>query len=907
MQSLRTTAPGRRSSTFHRPCLFATEHRDAGGRISQVPRRRRHDALRPRPRGTRASRPEPPTRRTTRVSHDRVHRIRRAVWPPQRGADTDTVGAAAPLRAATCRHAGIRDGDRALRHQNRTMSREIPVPSFSLGCNQPRRGETRHPTPSVPNLPNHACGTLTRADAHQHKPQRTSGKEALPIRMQGARVRGITIGSPRLDQQPLTDNAPPPPQPVATPLPFDLATPRRGHVLTTTSEALGRPIRTAAEILTQGLPAEDCTRILDACGLRQTHDPGAWIVRTGPEMLAWSMVSIWLTAFATRAIPEGQGIDHATSWFFAEAAPSFFQTIPKGLIKEADHSLSACDDPSSYRQLLPYVLDPHGPGSRLSILRNAATRTARDSKRSTGVYYTPSDVAAYMVREVIRPFRRESHPPGIFDPACGTAVFLRAALVALRAAWPHVPTHALSARLYGTDIDPLALQAAAFVLLADCLTDAVCPTSPVALWRGLRTNLACVDALRLDTSQDTRPDSPEVGHTPQQRTTRLSLTQLFPHIEDNPLAIVGNPPYARLGPREDLAGLAAHFTAMAHRANSSNETFPLFVEQMIRLSSTPPAVGTMVVPLSLACNIGPQFSALRTLIEQTPGEWKFAFFDREPHALFGEDVKTRNSILFWKRSIGDSYTRIRSGPLRKWRAEDRAAMFSSIRFTPLSSSIRNGIPKLEGAPQARAFDFLAKRSNRFGHVYTTMRRVPLAQTIHARQDTVFVAGTAYNFLNAFLSPSPRFLPADIALSEHQLHAVDLPSAEHAMAAFAILSSRLAYWWWRATQDGFHVTARFLSELPFGSDLLTDPVRGDLAACGRTLWSLVSEHPIVSVNRGKASLAFSPNKCDHERTQIDDLLAAGVGLDVTLVRHVRLFVTETIAAETPFHQTALEPN
>ena len=509
----------------------------------------------------------------------------------------------------------------------------------------------------------------------------------------------------------------------------DLATPRRGHVLTTVSETFGRPIREAATILTQRLASHDCTRILHICRLHLADDPGAWVVRTSTEMLAWSLVSIWLTAFATRGIAKGQGIRDASRWFYADAGGYPTQAVPEQALAEADRALSHCDDAPSYLELLPYVLDPHGPGSRLSILRNANTREARDNKRSTGAYYTPSDVAVYMVGEAIRPLLKEPRPPCVYDPACGTAVFLRTALATLRAAFPNIPAQTLSNNLYGTDIDPLAVQAATFVLLADCLSGTTPPTPPIDLWRDMRKHLACVDALRLD---------PHVSKAPHPNprdasveSCRLRLTELFPHIHDAPLAIVGNPPYARLGAREDLASLASHFTTMAHRANRSNETFPLFVEQMIRLAATIPTVGTMVVPLALACNVGPQFTALRTLIEGTPGTWKFAFFDREPHALFGEDVKTRNSILFWDRGRGDSQARISSGPLRKWRANDRAMMFSSIRFTPLTSPIGTGIPKLDGASQARAFDLLVRRRDRFGHVYLTMRRVPLAEAIHA--------------------------------------------------------------------------------------------------------------------------------------------------------------------------------
>ena len=61
--------------------------------------------------------------------------------------------------------------------------------------------------------------------------------------------------------------------------------------------------------------------------------------------------------------------------------------------------------------LLPYVLDPHGPGSRASILKDPKTREARDAKRQKGVFYTPSDVANYMARAVLNDLEET-------EPAC---------------------------------------------------------------------------------------------------------------------------------------------------------------------------------------------------------------------------------------------------------------------------------------------------------------------------------------------------------------------------------------------------------------------------------------------------------------------------------------------------------
>lgn len=279
------------------------------------------------------------------------------------------------------------------------------------------------------------------------------------------------------------------------------AIPRRGHVLTTVAEEYGRPVREAVAILTHALRRKDSAEVYHSCISRRIPEPGAWIVRPDAEMLAWTLVSAWLTGFTTQTISGDDGLRDAAHWFFGNALESNPATlIPERGLIQADEALSACEDLTGYLELLPYVLDPHGPGSRLSIRRDARTRAARDKKRAEGVYYTPPDVAAYMARKCLEGFADNHGPLAFFDPACGTAVFLRAALAALKEVWPDHSTQSLAqTRLYGTDIDPWALDAAAFVLLADCLIDSADSyAAPLPLWHRLRLNLACVDALRLD-------------------------------------------------------------------------------------------------------------------------------------------------------------------------------------------------------------------------------------------------------------------------------------------------------------------------------------------------------------------------------------------------------------------------
>jgi len=684
--------------------------------------------------------------------------------------------------------------------------------------------------------------------------------------------------------------------------------------LTTVSEEYGRPVRAAVTLLTKVLQDEDGLEAHLSCLSRRIPEPGAWVARPRAELLAWTLVSAWLTGFATGRLTNGDGLREAAAWFF-DPLPhgNPLVSVPTHALTPADSVLTACRDSVGYLELLPYVLDPHGPGSRLSVRRDATTSNARNRKRAEGIYYTPADVAGFMIRECIEGLASRSDMPAILDPACGTGVFLRAAVETLKEAFPDKTTRSIcETAVYGSDIDPWALDASAFVLLSNCLLDTGGnDVPPLFLWHRLRLNLACVDALTLDPpwregGENSKAAADVVasmasGNLPAQASAdgfdeRVPLLHAFPTLPDARLMVVGNPPYSTVGNRTDLSVLSRLFASLGRKINSAAESYPLFVEQMVRLAPAAPAAGTLVLPLSLASNVGDQFAETRSLIKKTPGRWRFAFFDREPHALFGEDIKTRNTILFWHRDKEVQETEIETGPLQKWRGHSRSVMFDSIRYTPIAGPIRSGIPKIDGTCQARAFDQLAGRWDRLDHACTEIRRLPLAQVLKHNGNTVFVGSTAYNFLNVFLTPPQDVLENAPALSENPLHAVDFPHQEDAAAAFALLSSHLVFWWWHVNHDGFHVTARFLAELPFGVDAMSGPSRTMLADCGERLWSLIRMEPILSVNRGRMSLAYSPNGFACVRDEIDQILARLAGLDPGFVSELRQFTAHTIRAK-----------
>lgn len=325
--------------------------------------------------------------------------------------------------------------------------------------------------------------------------------------------------------------------------------------------------------------------------------------------------------------------------------------------------------------------------------------------------------------------------------------------------------------------------------------------------------------------------------------------------------------------------------------------YPLFVEQMTRLTAPDAHGGAMVLPLSLASNTSRQFLALRRFLASTPGHWQFAFFDREPHALFGEDVKTRNAIVLWVRQGCESDVRISTGPLRKWRGSDRARMLASINFTPINADIRLGIPKLEGAMQSEVLAHLVELQYTLAHAAPHIGRATLGQAMQeSNAKTVFVAATAYNFLSVFLCPTSHSLGGEDLFTENPLHAIACPSSEAALQIFALLSSRLAFWWWHVHGDGFHVSKHVIETMPVGGMFDCAEHATEMTWLGALLWNEISASPIISRNRGRTSLGFSV-VASPLRSKIDSLLVRALGLPSEFTHELERFCEDVTRART----------
>lgn len=235
-----------------------------------------------------------------------------------------------------------------------------------------------------------------------------------------------------------------------------LSVPRRGHVLSTVTEAYSGPIRSAIEVLTTAFAGSALKITLRQDSLVESE---VILKRSSPEMIARHVCSQWIIGVSLGRLTITSDFAEALDWFdHNNALLPLIRSVSDRVNDTALQHLRTVSDAAALADLLPYILDPHGPGSRLSVMRDPKTKTARATRRAHGVFYTPADVAEHMVQAVLSEIDASSDLR-ILDPACGTGVFLRAALYTLFAQGAD-PIDVAQHCLFGMDIDPWSVWSA---------------------------------------------------------------------------------------------------------------------------------------------------------------------------------------------------------------------------------------------------------------------------------------------------------------------------------------------------------------------------------------------------------------------------------------------------------------
>lgn len=664
-----------------------------------------------------------------------------------------------------------------------------------------------------------------------------------------------------------------------------LSVPAPGRTLSSASAPVAARLRAAAAHLRAGLDPSAREVYDRAFGPR---DSGLAVSRSSPDPVPWALVGMWATLRAVSDV-DSLSIESAAAEFCCVTRPELVECVTRGSLGEANAQLRALDG-QHVRELLPYVLDQHRPGTRRSVLRDPNELSARSARRRAGIYYTPADVAEYMAEWVARYAASDDLP--LLDPACGTGVFL---LAIARYLMADVPVVDILGRLYGIDLDPIAIDGTCFVLTAELAGKA--NAEPWRLWHLARLNLAERDTLTLvGNSHALRPDVTAIARERVAIRSALlsdgslpapvelprpewaeSLAVVFPERPGD-WNVVGNPPYAPLGDRTDLAQLPRRFSSlMGATVTPATNAFVPFMELMWAATGKR-GRACLVVPMSIAYNTTQAFSAVRRAIVEAGGTWAFRFFDRTPDALFGDDVKQRTAIV--TREPGDG-TRVLTGSILRWTSRLRSRLFESLP-APIELAcvdIALGIPKLGSDWEVTLYEALRSTQGSLGQC--------LAEVHGDSQPSdrlLFVGSTAYNSLVLYLG-------VDALSDAVDSDAYSARDPDVAAWAYAVLASSVVYWMWRVDGDGFHVPASWLRAVPFM--WRSSPGDYALASLGRTLWDQAQRNAIVSVNGGRRTVSFRPTDAA-TLILIDQLVLQGAGCEPDLAPRLWELKADTVS-------------
>jgi N-6 DNA Methylase len=573
-----------------------------------------------------------------------------------------------------------------------------------------------------------------------------------------------------------------------------------------------------------------------------------------------ALIMNWLAGRLCTALPAEATLKDAEYWYLGE-----FHTALSSMITAFEHDellkeLIKIDIDLNLKSILPFATEVFETDAEIITDRGRN----RKKKKTSGIFYTPDDVSSYVISEMMltEPGLLESIEDKTWlDPACGTGSFLLMVskiipkILELRDGAEKLDFVLNS--IYGIDTSPIAIQTASYLLALQATQDKLrsWKPRPCDAVSQIQRNFFVGDALRMEGTS--------------------KLESLFSRLISGADFVLSNPPY--------ITGKRGNYSLSSKSAAS---LVPGFVRLMSSLSNKTTGVGGMIVPLSVTYSTRREFKDLRKFIWNRD-DWSLLNFDRTPDSLFGDDVKTRNSIVFFRRTNRES--EINSSDLVRWNSRSRNSLFSELKTAKVPVAFRSTlIPK---CGSTFGFDILKRMYSRQAFVLgKTLSRANIGKSV-SDHPGIRNSPTAYNWLTFEICTGDD--PQTVERSKYHYWYVHEDAS--VFATFAILQSRMVYWLWRIWGDGFHLNDEFIRDIPISEMNMSHPSRHKLEECGRALWKQMLESPIISLNSGVSSVSYCPYLCDNLLDEIDNIISIEMGLPCSVSVFLKGIVQETIVA------------
>lgn len=478
-------------------------------------------------------------------------------------------------------------------------------------------------------------------------------------------------------------------------------------------------------------------------------------------------------------------------------------------ISETLNELSSINDDSDWCNLINYAIEAleYDVNDYFKTNITRGTRSANIKKKKHGIYYTPVDVVDFIVSQCFSSLLPTNTTPSVLDCSCGSGVFLLNSFIRLNDINNskhdfETSIYILKKCIWGIDISQAAIDCCKTVFLQyyiDTYTEA---------------------KNQLDYVLEALDSSIFVGDSTDLQSV-IDFHKELPSCFD---CILGNPPYVTI--------------------NKNSNLFISFVENMI-LYSSQISCSALILPLSICYSQGKEYIKIRDKIKSDNSKWIFMNYDRSPDSLFGDQVKTRNTILF--RNCITKDKSVFTTKLQRWTSERRNDLFNNYKLCDISNiQLSKIVPKISCQEEKKVFDILNNKTSNLKELFSSC----------SSKYNLVVSGTAYNWICAYnhIPKSTDEYGNEYLSKTTKIYY--LPDEESRDFCIALLNNRIAYWYWLSIGDGFHLNASFLSDYCISKNDFTIFQYKELCKLGKMYSQKIKEYPIISYNAGKRIVNYS---------------------------------------------------
>lgn len=386
-------------------------------------------------------------------------------------------------------------------------------------------------------------------------------------------------------------------------------------------------------------------------------------------------------------------------------------------------------------------------------------------RKDKGVYYTPNDVVKFILTNCVKlacdrlrpnnihvmgmngiPYKSFCYEKTVYDPTCGSGVFLLEAL--------EMKLDLLD--LHNTEVTKGKIQRVVCSIKGNDLNSDSIAITKMRLFLCVlhRHGVAKIRG---------------IAELMNRCFANYDFVTETPNINNKYDIIVGNPPYVEDSKSDSLP-----------RKRYGNIYANVLENSALHLKSG--GVLGFVIPLSYVST--PRMQSIRDeLYKFVPEQYILSYSDR-PDCLF-TSVHQKLCILFGKNSNADKT--IYTGNYRYWYREERGKLFNTTEVVNNSFVLNEYIPKLGTDLDASIYRKIKNQ------------QTPLIQLLENDNDSLFVNMRAAFWIKAFLNEHTG--------SEYkEFHCL---SRDYAHYCMCLLNSSLFWWYWICVSDCWHITKKEL--------------------------------------------------------------------------------------------------